>query len=130
MSVKTVSVLEHILQYANEIQNTINRFGDNINIFVNDNDYRNSLCMSLLQIGELTTHLSDDFKIAHPEMDWRNIKQLRNICAHRYGTLDYNLIWDIAHTDVLDIKLFCSEQIKQLEAADKKKKTSRNAISL
>lgn len=28
----------------------------------NDIDYRNSVCMSLLQIGELTGHLSEDYR--------------------------------------------------------------------
>lgn len=31
-------------------------------IYENDTDYRNSVCMSLLQIGELTGHLSEDYR--------------------------------------------------------------------
>ncbi len=33
---------------------SVKRFGNDKAVFDVDNDYRNSVCMSLLQIGELT----------------------------------------------------------------------------
>lgn len=71
--------------------------------------------MQLLALGELTTHLSEDFKAAYPEMDWRNIEQLRNVCAHRCGTIDYKLICDIVHVDISNIWAFCDEQLALYE---------------
>lgn len=72
--------------------------------------------MSILQIGELTTHLSEDFKIAtNKDIDWRGLKYIRNICAHRYGTVDLKEIWNVAIKDIPKIKLFSNQQIETHE---------------
>ena len=39
MDSRDFSVLKHMLRYCNEIQNTLDRFGRDIEIFKNDNDY-------------------------------------------------------------------------------------------
>ncbi len=56
------SVLEHIVRYCDDIADTLNRFGDDYAIFQKDKDFKNSISMSTMQIGELTTHLSEEFK--------------------------------------------------------------------
>ena len=45
-----------------DIWNTMQRFGNEKPVFELDMDYRNSVCMSLLQIGELTGHLTEEFR--------------------------------------------------------------------
>ena len=50
----------------------------------------------------------------HPtEIDWRNFKQLRNVCANRYGTLDYKTIWDIVIGELPQVKTFFEGIIKE-----------------
>ena len=44
------------------IMRSVERFGNDKAVFDADRDYRNSVCMSLLQIGELTGHLTEDFR--------------------------------------------------------------------
>ena len=56
------------------------------------NTFHNAVCLCLLQIGELVSVLSDEFKEENPTMSWREIKLLRNIVAHRYGQVDYEII--------------------------------------
>ena len=54
-----------------------------------DRDYRNSVCMSLLQIGELTGHLTEDFREGTKDsIYWPAIKGMRNLFAHNYGAVD------------------------------------------
>lgn len=126
-----LDIVKHIYKYTKEIQQTITRFGNSENIFLNDIDYKKSVCMSLLQIGELTSKLSENYKSETKEiMNWSAIKALRNVFAHAYGSVRYHDIWEICQNDIPVLQSFCSEQIKQLEAADKKNKTSTNALSL
>ena len=47
-------------------------------------------------------------------MQWREIKLLRNIVAHRYGQVDYDIIWDICLTDVPEMIDFCNQKINDL----------------
>lgn len=53
-------VLCHILRYCERIDDLIKRFGREEEIFVNDIAYKDAVSMNLLQIGELTGHLSDN----------------------------------------------------------------------
>ena len=75
------------------------------------NTFRNAVCLCLLQIGELVTGLSDDFKDKNASIQWREIKLLRNIVAHRYGQVDYEIIWDICTSDIPVLTEFCLKKI-------------------
>lgn len=55
-------VIELMLRHSNDIQEAIKIFGDDIETFVNNRVYQHAVIDCLLQIGELTTHLSDDLK--------------------------------------------------------------------
>ena len=47
MDSRDVSILKHMLRYCNEINKTVERFGNDINTFENDNDYKDSLSMKI-----------------------------------------------------------------------------------
>ncbi len=105
---KDKSVLMHIIKYCDDIETTINRFGDDFSFFENDIDYKNSISMSIMQIGELTTHLSDQFRKATAEqIPWNLIKAMRNHCAHGYFYMDNKEIYETAKDDVPDLKRKC-----------------------
>jgi uncharacterized protein with HEPN domain len=44
-------------------------------------------------LGEAARRLSDEFRQAHPETDWRRIIGLRNILIHRYDEIRQQTIW-------------------------------------
>ena len=60
--------------------------------------------MCILQIGELTTRLSEDFKENHSEIAWRKIKGLRNIHVHEYEKVDCEEMLKILQNDIPDLK--------------------------
>jgi len=66
-----------------------------------------------LQIGELVSILSDDFRDNNPIMQWREIKAVRNIVAHRYDQVNYDIIWDICENDVPVLMDFCTKELKE-----------------
>ena len=109
-------VLEHIKKYTDEILATIERFGDSLETFQKDTDYQKSVCMSMLQIGELTNHLSEDYKNSTKEIiDWHMIKGIRNVFAHGYGTVRFDIVWDACKNDIPKLKEFCEKQIESFE---------------
>lgn len=60
---RDINILEHIKRYCDGIQNSISRFGDDFELFIMDMDFKNSVSMSMMQIGELVSqHLSQEFK--------------------------------------------------------------------
>ena len=48
---RDAQILAHILEYCNRIEKTLSRFGRNFDIFLEDQDYMDSVSMNLLQIG-------------------------------------------------------------------------------
>lgn len=113
MKSKNIDILEHIRNYCEDIEATIGRFGKDKEIFDADRDYRNSVCMSLLQIGELTGHLSEEFRESTKStVYWPAIKGMRNLFAHNYGAVDINLVWETAISDIPILLAFCEQTIQ------------------
>lgn len=100
-------ILVHIIDYCDQIEMTIERFGNDFVIFDQDSIYRNAVALCILQIGELVGILSPDFKADNSRMPWAQIKQMRNIVAHRYGTVDNTIVWDVIQEDIPNLKAFC-----------------------
>ena len=48
-------------------------------------------------------------------MPWKQIKALRNIVAHRYGTVDSALMWDIIKGDVPELEEYCGKILQEIE---------------
>ena len=107
------SILKHIVEYCDQIEMAIERFGDDFKIFDEDPVYRNAVSLCILQIGELVGILSEEFKAEHANIPWAQIKKMRNIVAHRYGTVDATITWDVVKEDIPDLKKYCSCMITQ-----------------
>jgi len=60
-----------------------------------------------LQIGELVVNLTENFRKEHPAMSWRQIKAMRNIVAHNYGSVDPETTREIITDDIPGLKKYC-----------------------
>lgn len=57
----------------------------------------------LHKIGEAVARLDrDDLALvaAHPEVNWRAMKGIRNLVAHDYGAVDYEIVWAALEGDL------------------------------
>jgi uncharacterized protein with HEPN domain len=54
-------------------------------------------------IGEASNALSDDFKVAHAGVPWRDLVALRILLAHHYHRIDLDQVWQIASVAVPDL---------------------------
>ncbi len=92
---------------------SVQRFGNDKVIFDMDRDYRNSVCMSLLQIGELTGHLTEEFREeTKKKIYWPAIKGMRNLFAHNYGAVDVERVWETVISDIPQLQGFCERTIQ------------------
>lgn len=101
------SILEHIVSYCNDIEETVLRFGNSYGVFSSDKAYRNACAMCILQIGELGGNLSSEFRLSHPQMPWSEIKGIRNVMAHAYGSISIETTWETIESDIPALKRFC-----------------------
>lgn len=61
--------------------------------------------------GELAGKLTDEFRAEHPGAPWRQIRGMRNIVAHSYGTVDPEITWEILTEDIPKLKTYCKQII-------------------
>ena len=104
---KNTRIIKLIIEHIENVHNAQERFGNGYEAFVSDRDYFNSVCMSLLQIGELTNHLSTEFTAAYADIPWRNIIGLRNVVVHGYGQLDIEAVWSTVIDDIPELYQKC-----------------------
>ncbi len=108
--------IRHIRDYCVEIEKTIRRYGPDFAVFDRDADYQRSISFCILQIGELGSRLSPEYREATAgRVQWGPIKGMRNLVAHSYGSMSRAIIWETAVTDIPVLKAFCEEQLEGQE---------------
>ena len=55
-------------------------------------------------IGEASDHISGEIKAQFSEIEWNQIKGMRNIFVHEYFGIDSRLVWDIIIHDLPELK--------------------------
>ena len=97
-----------------EIRKTIERYGEGFAVFDQDADYQRSIAFSILQIGELSGGLSEEYrKATSSRVQWGPMKGMRNLVAHSYGSMNREIIWETAVNDIPALKQFCEEQLAE-----------------
>ena len=113
---KNANLINHMIKHIENIFSAQERFGNDYQEFISDKDYFNSVCMSLLQIGELANHLTKDFTAIYTSIPWKSIIGLRNIVAHEYGQLDTETVWATITDDIPELY----EKFKKISASIEK----------
>jgi len=57
----------------------------------------------LMIIGEAATHLEEGTINMAPEIQWRQVRGMRNIIVHEYFGVSERIIWDTVREDLPDI---------------------------
>lgn len=45
-------------------------------------------------IGEAASKISENYKLSHPEIEWRILKDFRNFIIHEYFGINNEIVWD------------------------------------
>ncbi len=77
--------------------NAIEQFlaGFDYNSFVSDRKTYSATLRELEIVGEAGGKLSDEVKTRHSEIDWRTLKDFRNVLAHEYFGVNSEIVWDV-----------------------------------
>jgi uncharacterized protein with HEPN domain len=108
MKERDLNLLLHIKMHCEDISLAISAYGNSFEIFSSNVLYRNTVSMSMLQIGELAHHLSAEFtKETTYQIPWQNIVDMRNRFAHGYLQMDKKIIWNTAIINIPALHNFC-----------------------
>ena len=68
-------------------------------------------------IGEASKNIPLDIKDKYPEIPWEKMYGLRNLIAHEYFGIDYEMIWEIAKNNLpqnrIDLELIVEKEKAQ-----------------
>jgi uncharacterized protein with HEPN domain len=92
--IKDILSLKGILDAAEKIVCFATPFSNPDDFFADRKSF-DAVCMNFIVIGEMTDRISEDFKQKNSNIDWKNIKGLRNLIAHDYFGVDAEEIWGI-----------------------------------
>lgn len=110
------TILIKIMDYCTQIRDTHDYFKKDKDFFINEKDgfiYRNSISMPILQIGELAKTLSEEFLNEYSAIPWKMIMRMRDIVAHHYGSLDYEIVWNTSISDIQGLYLGIKEMLNE-----------------
>lgn len=110
---RLVDYLEKLHQLCLDIQVFVE--GVSLEDFLDDKRTENAVAMSLIALGEIATviyHKYPDFPELHKQIPWRYIRGMRNIIAHGYFELDFEVVYETAIDSIPELQ----EQIEALLA--------------
>ena len=103
--------LDHMHQAATDACGFVEGLGKDA--FIEDKRTQQAVIMSLIIIGEAATKVMDgysEFTQAHPEVEWRSMRGMRNRIAHGYFDINLDVVWDT-------VQAALPELLRQLAAA-------------
>ncbi len=59
-----------------------------------------AILQKLTVIGAAAARLSQAFRDAHPQIEWRDVVAFRNIAVHAYFAVQWDIVWATATDDV------------------------------
>lgn len=94
--------LNHIIDALVEVENYV--MNADFEAFMNNSMMRFACIKQMEIIGEASDHISDDIKTQFSDIEWGQIKGMRNVFVHEYFGIDANLVWEIIKHDLPDLK--------------------------
>lgn len=72
--------------------------------FSNDRKTSSATIRELEVIGEAVGKISVELKTEYPDINWRDLKDLRNLLIHEYFGINLEIIWNIIANDIPTFK--------------------------
>ena len=95
------SILKSIT-YINDIMSYIE--GYSYESYNNDPKTIDASLMKLTQIGEMVGRITKKFQDIHNDINWREIKGLRNVVVHNYESVNEMIIWETITNNLPELK--------------------------
>jgi len=94
--------IKDILESIKAIEEYIENI--NYNQFIENRMIYSATIRELEIIGEATGKISQETKEKYPNIDYRTIKDFRNVLAHEYFGVDMQIVWGIVTEKLASLK--------------------------
>ena len=97
-------IIQKIIGYCNDVSSLLERFNTSYELYLTDIAFQYACNMCIIQIGELTNRLSVELKVETSEIPWHAIRAMRNLHAHDYERVDFEMMWETLTQDIPFLK--------------------------
>ena len=97
-------IIKKLIKYCDNISEILTTINNEKDKYLNNNIFQLSTDMCIFQIGELSSHVSTDFKKKHCDIPWAEMKGMRNIHAHEYDNVNREQMWITLTEDIPTLK--------------------------
>ena len=105
--------LQHILDAIQEIESYL--VDVEFDTFLQNSMMRFACIKQMEIIGEASDHVTDEVKAEFTEIEWGQIKGMRNVFVHEYFGVDANIVWEIIKSDIPVLKVRIWEILNSLD---------------
>jgi len=92
----------HIVESIDKIMSYVGNV--NYQEFIETPLIQDAVLRNLQVLSESNQRLTDEFKKSHQEIEWYKIAGLRNIVVHDYLGVDLDMVWNIIHSHLLELR--------------------------
>ena len=97
-------IIKKMVGYCDDIISFLQKFQNNYEIYLSEKILQYACNTCIIQIGELSTRLPDEFKESHKEIPWRIIKATRNFYTHDYERVNLAVMWQTLTNDIPELR--------------------------
>ena len=105
--------LQHIRDASQNILTAVE--SHTLDSFVENFIVENAVCNLLMIVGEASNSISSEFKLKHPEFDWKVMKGMRNIIVHEYFGINFEVVFSTAKNNIPSLLESTLNVLKELE---------------
>jgi uncharacterized protein with HEPN domain len=102
MHSSNILYLEDILESAKNIQNYVGELTSQE--LIGDRMRLDAIVRNFEIIGEASSKIPQEIRDKYPFIEWRKIADFRNILAHEYFGIDYEIMWQIIKDKLPDLQ--------------------------
>lgn len=103
MKKDNIIYLKHILEAINNIEEFVKDISD-LNDFIKDKKTKDAVLRNFEIIGEAAKNLDGEFINSNTQVEWSEIKGMRDFIIHEYFGVDLEIVWETIKKDLPPFK--------------------------
>ena len=112
---KDKAYILHVLDAIADIEEFTKGFDRDHFVDATNKLVQNAVIREFEIIGEAVKNLSDELKLRHPGLPWRDITVMRNKRIHDYFSVNLSVVWKTIERDLILLRKAMETLAKDLE---------------